>query len=212
MNKLILFNEPVQSVRKSQQMIHPRIGMIRLQLFSNRQITDSNDPFRASLRWTELTRKNRELLMLGTHQKIIGLILGRFLPPSDNNVPIILVDLKIILSDFSVVWGVLRVTESARKNIGDAPIANRKYLRSEILLCGGGHRGQTRVWSADYHVKRKHIQSESELTEDGSITNCNKHVMEQKHLDTIIAISSCHYQRLGLCHYLKPYIYSFNNL
>ncbi len=41
-------------------------------------------------------------------------------------------------------------------------------LRSEILLPGGGggtHRGQTRVWSADYHVKRNHIQSESELTE-----------------------------------------------
>ncbi len=32
-----------------------------------------------------------------------------------GNVPIILVDLKIILSDFHVVWGVLRVTESARK-------------------------------------------------------------------------------------------------
>ncbi len=33
MNKLILFNEPVQSVRKSQQTIHSRIAMIRLQLF-----------------------------------------------------------------------------------------------------------------------------------------------------------------------------------
>ncbi len=34
-----------------------------------------------------------------------------------GNVPIILVDLKIILSDFPVVWRVLRVTESARKNV-----------------------------------------------------------------------------------------------
>ncbi len=48
MNKLILFNEPVQSVRKSQQTIHSRIAMIRLQLFSSRKLTDSNDPFRAS--------------------------------------------------------------------------------------------------------------------------------------------------------------------
>ncbi len=48
MNKLILFNEPVQSVRKSQQT----------QLFSSRKLTDSNDPFRASLlQWTELTSK-----------------------------------------------------------------------------------------------------------------------------------------------------------
>ncbi len=33
MNKLILFNEPVQSVRKSQQTIHSQTAMIRLQLF-----------------------------------------------------------------------------------------------------------------------------------------------------------------------------------
>ncbi len=43
MNKLIIFNEAVKSVRKSQQTIHSRIGMIRLQLFSSRQLTDSND-------------------------------------------------------------------------------------------------------------------------------------------------------------------------
>ncbi len=36
MNKLIIFNEPVKSVRRSQQTIHSRIGMIRLQLFSSR--------------------------------------------------------------------------------------------------------------------------------------------------------------------------------
>ncbi len=58
MNKLIIFNEPVQSVRKSQQTIHSQIAMIWLQLFSSRKLTDSNDPFRASLlQWTELTSK-----------------------------------------------------------------------------------------------------------------------------------------------------------
>ncbi len=57
MNKLIIFNEPVKSVRKSQQTIHSRIGMIRLQLFLSRKLTDSNEPFRASLQWTELTTK-----------------------------------------------------------------------------------------------------------------------------------------------------------
>ncbi len=69
MNKLILFNEPVKSVRKSPQTIHLLIEMIRLQLFSSRKLTDSNDPFRASLlQWTELTRTGgsceRALLML----------------------------------------------------------------------------------------------------------------------------------------------------
>ncbi len=67
MNKLILFNEPVKSVRKSQQTIHLRIGMIRLQLFSSRKLTDSNELFRASLQWTELTSKEpgaRAQLML----------------------------------------------------------------------------------------------------------------------------------------------------
>ncbi len=63
MNKLIIFNEPVKSVRKSQQTIHSRITMIRLQLFSSRKLTDSNDPFRASLlQWTESRVKNREIL------------------------------------------------------------------------------------------------------------------------------------------------------
>ncbi len=38
--------------------------MIRLQLFSSRQFTDSNDPFRASLKWTKLI-KNREILGAG---------------------------------------------------------------------------------------------------------------------------------------------------
>ncbi len=47
-------------------------------------------------------------------------------PTIPGNVPIILVVLKIKLSDFPVVWGVLRVTESARKNVGSTPIANQK--------------------------------------------------------------------------------------
>ncbi len=56
MNKLIIFNEAVKSVRKSQQTIHSGTAMIWLQLFSCRKLTDSNDPFRASLlQWTELT-------------------------------------------------------------------------------------------------------------------------------------------------------------
>ncbi len=61
MNKLIIFNEPVQPVRKSQQMIHSRMGMIQLQLFASRQLTDSNESFRASLQCTDLTRNNREI-------------------------------------------------------------------------------------------------------------------------------------------------------
>ncbi len=52
-----------------------------------------------------------------------------------GNVPIILVDLKIILSDFPGVWGVLRVTESARKNVRGTTIENRIYSTSEILMC-----------------------------------------------------------------------------
>ncbi len=93
------------------------------------------------------------------------------LPTILGNVPIILVVL-----DFPVVWGVLRVTESARKNVGGAPIANRKYSTCWIFTIRnpdvwGEPRGQRHVWSADYHVKWNNIQSESELTEDGSITN-----------------------------------------
>ncbi len=38
-----------------------------------------------------------------------------------GKVPIILVVQKIILSDFPVVWSMLRVTESAWKNVGGAP-------------------------------------------------------------------------------------------
>ncbi len=45
------------------------------------------------------------------------------------------------------------MTESARKIV--------EYLRSEILVWGGGIQR-----TADHHVKRNYIQSESELTED----------------------------------------------
>ncbi len=49
-----------------------------------------------------------------------------------GNVPIVLVVLKIILCGgwkviFPVMWGVLKVTESAQKNVGGALIVNRKY-------------------------------------------------------------------------------------
>ncbi len=62
MNKLILFNEPVQSVRKSQQTIHSQIAMIQLQLFSSRKLTDSNDPLERVF-FSELNSqvKNREI-------------------------------------------------------------------------------------------------------------------------------------------------------
>ncbi len=61
MNKLILFNEPVQSVRKSQQTIHSRMAMIRLQLFSSRKLTDSM--IRLERVFSELNSqvKNREI-------------------------------------------------------------------------------------------------------------------------------------------------------
>ncbi len=58
MNTLIVFNEAVKLIHKSQQMIHSQIEMIRSQLFWSRQLTDSNEPFRAS-QWTELIRTGR---------------------------------------------------------------------------------------------------------------------------------------------------------
>ncbi len=49
-----LFN---RFANRNKRFIH-EIAMIRLQLFSNRKLTDSNDPFRASLlQLTELTSK-----------------------------------------------------------------------------------------------------------------------------------------------------------
>ncbi len=58
-----------------------------------------------------------------------------------GNVPIILVVIKMIFSNFSVVLGVLRVTKSTRKNVGGAPITNCKYtihiVTSLIIFLGG---------------------------------------------------------------------------
>ncbi len=54
----------------------------------------------------------------------------------------------------------------------------------------GEPRGRTCVQSADYHVKRNNIQSESELTEDGSIKKCS-HGAAQKHLDSRDGGSVC---------------------
>ena len=67
----------------------------------------------------------------------------------------------------------LRVSEPDRKNVGAAPIANRKYSTCLIFTIRnpdvwGEPRGQTRARSGDYHVKRNNIQSESEMMEDGS--------------------------------------------
>ncbi len=47
-------------------------------------------------------------------------------------------------------------------------------------MCGGNPKDERAFRSVDYHVKRNNIQSESELTEDGSITN-----------------------KLEICHYFK---------
>ncbi len=52
------------------QMIHSWMGMIWLQLFSSRQLTDSHDPFRVSLQWTEHTTKNREVLADAVRNKL----------------------------------------------------------------------------------------------------------------------------------------------
>ena len=116
------------------------------------------------------------------------------------------------------------MSEPARKNVGAAPIANRKYSTCLIFTIRnpdvwGELRGQTRARSGDYHVKRNNIQSESEMMEDGSITNavmaqhkvklmwtaemedqlvdlwqqhkCLYNVLCKTFPNTIIAISSC---------------------
>ncbi len=82
--------------------------------------------------------------MLGTPQKIIGPDFGPIspLPTILGNAPIISVDLKSILSDFPVVWGVLRLTESSRKNVGGAPITNLK----SCCVGGGGNTEDKRVF------------------------------------------------------------------
>ncbi len=45
MKIMIIFNEPVKLVRKSQPKINSQIGMIRLQLFSSRQHTFKDSRF-----------------------------------------------------------------------------------------------------------------------------------------------------------------------
>ncbi len=67
----------------------------------------------------------------------------------------------------------------------------------------GERRGRTRIRSADYHVKWNNIQSESELTEDGSITN--SHGAAQKHLDQLVHLWQ---QQECLCVSCKTYLSS----
>ncbi len=66
----------------------------------------------------------------------------------------------------------LRVTESAQKNVGDAPIMNQKY---STCCVGGTPRINARL-ICRLSRETKQYQSESEMTEDGRITNHNKHV------------------------------------
>lgn len=67
----------------------------------------------------------------------------------------------------------LRVSEPDRKNVGAAPIANRKYSTCSIFMIRnpdvwGEPQGQTHTRSGYIHMKRNNIQSESEMMEDGS--------------------------------------------
>ncbi len=107
------------------------------------------------------------------------------LPTILGNVPIILVVLKIILSDFPEVWGVVRVTESVQKNV-----KGESHRRTNArLICRLSRETKQYPIRKRADRRRKH--------------NNTCHGTAQMDLDTIIAISSCHYQRLGLCHYLK---------
>ena len=163
--------------------------------------------------------------MLGTHQKISRLILGRF-PPSDNPscVPIILMVIDYLIR-FSLgvrcVKSVRTWSEERRSRPDrESQIFNmlnqiRIMIRNPEMW--GKARGQTRACSGDYHVKGNNIQSESEMKEDGSITNvvmaqhkvklmwteemedqlvdlwhkCLHNVSCKTFPNTIIAISSC---------------------
>ncbi len=98
--------------------------------------------------------------MLGTHHKIVGPISP--LPTILGNVLVIFVLLKTILSDCPVVWGVLRLTESARKNVGGALIANWKcstcWINPAVCVWGGG--GEGGGWVEDTtHYRTKTVQS-----------------------------------------------------
>ncbi len=110
-----------------------------------------------------------------------------------GNVRIILMNLKIYL--FRFIRGVRCVkSDWIRHRSRIVNIQHVEYLRSEILMCGGNPRTSARL-----------ICRLSRETKQYPIRKHNKrsHGAAQKDLDTIIAISSCHYQRLGLCHYFK---------
>ncbi len=86
------------------------------------------------------------------------------LPTTLGNVPIILVDLKIILSYISVVWGVIRVTESSRKNVGGwSRIINIQHVES---CCRGGG-GEQRICRLSRETKQYPIRKRA----DRGITN-----------------------------------------
>ncbi len=65
----------------------------------------------------------------------------------------------------------LRVTESAQKNVGGAPIMNRKY---STCCVGGTPRINAHLICRLSREMKQY--PESELTEDGRITNHNKHM------------------------------------
>ena len=158
--------------------------------------------------------------MLGTHQKIIGQILGRF-PPSDNPscVPIILMVIDYLIR-FSLGVRCVKSVRTWSEERQSRP--DREYSTCGIFTIRnpemwGEARGQTRACSGDYHVKGNHIQSESEMKEDGSIRNavmaqhklklmwtaemedqlvdlwrkCLHNVLCKTFPNTIIAIASC---------------------
>ncbi len=89
---------------------------------------------------------------------------------------------KIIFSDFPVVWGVLRATESARKNVGGD--------QKPCCVCGGEH--------SICRLSRETKQ----LTEDGNITNRNKQ-MSWRSTKGFGHDHRNFFQRLGLYHYFK---------
>ncbi len=101
------------------------------------------------------------LLMLGTHHKVIGLILGWF-SPSDNprQCPNYLGWSKDYLIRFSC--GVRCVTSDWIRSEARWRRPDRDQIRNPAVW--GEPRGRTCIRSPDYHVKRNHNQSESELT------------------------------------------------
>ncbi len=101
-----------------------------------------------------------------------------------GNVPIILV-LKMIFSDFPVVWGVLRVTESARKNVGGSTIENRKYSTcwdQKSWCVGGTPRTNARlICRLSRETKQYPIRKRADRRRKH---NKHSHGAVQKHLDS----------------------------